>query len=550
MERGDSPTERGRASMLRRVEFASAILITCAAVWLHVSRAMQAGALWRDEVSIVNLAQLPTLAGVAGNLHHEAFPILFPIVLRGVAFVAGGGDATWRVFGLLVGLSLLAVVWCVGRTFDRVPLLSLALLGVNASTIVWVDWVRGHGLGTVLILVTLLLVWRFATAPSMWLGVATALAAVCAVQTLYYNAVLLFAIGVAGAATAVRAGAWQRALGILLIGALSAASLTPYLAISRRAAGSSFIYTVAEFPLALFWSKLREALSGTASGFEWGWIVLACLAVGVGVWTQLRGPDRSARGKRDAALYFLVILIVSVPAYFAFLKMLKYQTQPWYYVPLTAVVAVAIDVLLSSSAARAVTISRVAVACALVVWSFPTASKAIQTRQSNVAAAAAKVRELASADDVVVVMPWYLGVPFERYYKASAPWLTVPPISDRKLQRYDLLKEQMAEADPLPPVFDAMARALRAGNRVWLVGQLMFPESDAAPPILAPAPQTAAGWSEGAYQTSWNLRTTHFLQSRVLRAEDVPIASERVNPHEAVRVVVVQGWRGGSAETE
>jgi hypothetical protein len=546
MHAADSPG----ASTLRRVELVVAVLITIAAASLHVVRSRHAGALWRDEVSIVNLAQLPALADVAGNLHHEAFPILFPLTLRAFAFVSGGSDAAWRVLGLLIGLGLLAMLWVAARAFGRgVPLVSLALVGINASTIVWVDWVRGHGLGSVLILITLVLVWKFATAPSVWLAIGAGIAAVAAVQTLYYNAVLLFAVLVAGAVVASCAGSWKRALGILSIGGLAAASLVPYVHTSRRAADSSFIYTVAEFPLSLFWSKLREALAGTAAGVDWVWISLAVVATGVGVWAFASSRRRAESQPSQGALYSSVILLVSVVGYFAFLAALKYQTQPWYYVPLMALAAVAIDALLNFARSVTATAARSIVACALTAWSILPAWAAIHARLTNVDLAAEKIAELASAGDVVVVMPWYLGVPFDRYYRGAARWVSVPPISDRKLQRYDLLKEQMAAVDPLPPVFEAMAQALRDGNRVWLVGQLAFPESDEPPPVLAPAPNTPAGWSEGAYQTSWNARTMHFLQIRVLRAEDVPIANAAVNPHENVRIVVVEGWRGepGSA---
>ena len=321
----------GPSAAWRRVESAVAILITCAAGWLHVIRAGKAGGLWRDEAGAVNLAQLPSLGEVAANLHHEAFPILFSLMVRAFTFVTGGSDAALRVFGCVVGLGLLGMLWFAARAVHGgPPLLSLALLGINASAIQWVDWMRGHGLGTVLILLTFALVWKLATRPSPLLAVLTSLAAIASVQTLYYNAVLLFAIGVAGAAVAARRGHWQRALVILAIGGAAAASLVPYLQISRRAGESSFIYTVAEFPLSLFWSKLREALSGTAPFVEWVWVALAVVAVALAVAALRRKGRSGSDGAPNASLYCAIILLVMVPAYFAFLSFLKYPPQPWY----------------------------------------------------------------------------------------------------------------------------------------------------------------------------------------------------------------------------
>ena len=531
----------------RRVEIAVAIVITWAAVWLHVVRAGKAGGLWRDEAGAVNLAQLPSLGDLAANLHHEAFPILFSLTVRAFTFVTGGSDTALRLFGLAVGLSFIAALWFAGRALHRrPPLIALGLLGINGSMIHWVDWMRGHGLGVVLILLTLALVWQLTHDAPFWRIAVTAFAAICSVQMLYYNAVLLFAIGLAGAVVCARAGHWKRASAILLIGAVAAASLIPYIPISRRAADSSVIYTLPEFPLSLFWSKLRDGLGGSASGLAWVWLVIAVIAIAAAIWMQLRRSSAHPPRMRDAGLYCLAILLVSVPAYFGFLSALKYQTQPWYYIALIAVAGVAIDGILGSfaraAAARALSI---AAAVAIAIASVAPTWAAIQVRQTNVDLAAAKLSESTARDDLIVVMPWYLGVSFGRYYRGAADWTSVPPITDRALQRYDLLKEQMSAADPVAPVMDAMRAALRSGNRVWLVGQLLFPETDEAPAVLPPAPHSTAGWSEGAYQTSWNLQVTHFLQTHVLGAEEIPIgAGQPVNPHENVRIVVVQGWRG------
>lgn len=548
-----SDSETRGAPMLRWAEIAVGASITCAAAWLHVARAGKAGGLWRDEAGAANLAQLPSIGEIAANLHHEAFPILFAFILRAYSFVTGGSDDALRVFGLVIGLSLLLLLWVIARFCGGgVPLVSLALLGINASMIQWTDWMRGHGLGTVLILSTLALVWRVATKPSRLVVGLAAAAAICSVHTLYYNAVLLFAIGVAGAAIALRRGSWKPAFAILAIGAVAAASLLPYVQTMQLAGDSSFIYTVGEFGPAQFWEKLREALGGSAPANEWIWVVLAAAAIAAAAALQSRRSGPTTARAHDTALYAGLILVLSVPAYFLFLRLLKYQTQPWYYIALMGVAAVAIDTALGVVArgtlARA---ARIVIAGAIAGWSLLPAWAAIQVRQTNVDLAATRLTEVVAAGDVVIVMPWYLGVPFGRYYTGAAPWLTVPPISDRKLQRYDLLKEQMMNADALEPVAVAMSEALRAGNRVWLVGQLMFPQLDQPPAILPPAPHPTDGWNEGTYQVSWILRTMYFLQTRVARADEVPIpTAQPLNPHENLRVMVVQGWRGSSTTAE
>ena len=146
-------------------------------------------------------------------------------------------------------------------------------------------------------------------------------------------------------------------------------------------------------------------------------------------------------------------------------------------------------------------------ATSIALWSLAPTISAIRSRQTNIDLVAARLEEASAASDLVVVMPWYLGVSFERYYRASAPWMSVPAIADHKLQRYDLFKAQMQASEPLAPVFAAMERTLRSGNRVWLVGQLMFPQPGGTAPRLAPAPDPGAGWNEGAYLTSWMVQT-------------------------------------------
>ena len=74
----------------------------------------------------------------------------------------------------------------------------------------------------------------------------------------------------------------------------------------------------------------------------------------------------------------------------------------------------------------------------------------------------------------MIVHPWYCGVTFKRYYKAAAPWTTLPPLEDYTLQRVDLLKAKMQTKDPIAPVIDRITSTLQSGNRVWLVGSIPF----------------------------------------------------------------------------
>ena len=136
-----------------------------------------------------------------------------------------------------------------------------------------------------------------------------------------------------------------------------------------------------------------------------------------------------------------------------------------------AVWAVSIDAILAALARRAaVRTFRVAAAMVILALSIPRGWAEIQVRQTNVDLVASRLAESVKAGDLIVVSPWYYGVAFQRYYRGQAPWMTVPPIEDLKIHRYDLLKEKMKSSDPIRTLLARMSETLRSGNNLWLVG--------------------------------------------------------------------------------
>lgn len=99
------------SDFLRRAELALAVLLSATALFLLIVRATHAGALWRDECAVVNLARMPALADIARNFQREAFPLPFPIVVRGYTNVVGTSDLALRCFGIALGGNR---VWFVG----------------------------------------------------------------------------------------------------------------------------------------------------------------------------------------------------------------------------------------------------------------------------------------------------------------------------------------------------------------------------------------------------------------------------------------------------
>ena len=524
---------------------AVALVLTVLVVGFHVYYISKAGGLWRDEANTAALASMPAVSDIWQHLPFESFPMLWPLIVRLVQSLGGDSDFALRVLGCIVGISALAALWLNARVLGlTAPVISLALLGFSPMVIRSGDSMRAYGLGLALVLLLFALVWKVATAPSTATIVLAAVVTVASAQALYHNAVLVFTICVAGAVVAMRNRHWSRAVIILGLGAIAALSLLPYLDPIQRAR-SWDVVSVREFDLRIFAARLFEAVSGAGTIVGWLWIFLVVGAVATALAALFYRREATPNDDSDRALYSLLAIGTSIAGSYAFLQFVAYPTQPWYYLPLLGLLAVAIECGLAALPLERVRVpARLVLALVIVLLAAAPLWNGLQLRQTNIDLAAEKLRETAVAGDVVLVAPWYLGVSLDRYYKDPATKVTIPPIDDLRVQRYDLLKTRMEAAEPIAPVLAALERALRSGNRVWVVGSLLFPAPGELPPILAPAPLESFGWNEGAYMSAWTMQVSHFLQQHALAAEEVPLPSAQpINSHETVQLLVVSGWR-------
>jgi hypothetical protein len=524
----------------RKFGWAIGALVTAAAVYLHWVNFRSAGALWRDEAGVARISTLATVQEMWSNLGHESCPILFPILSRGWSFAIGGGDTALRVFGFIVGLLMLGVVWLTGWFFHRsAPLIALGLLAVNASVVRWGDSLRAYGLGSVVMLATLVMVWRFVSVPNRTRWVAAALAAVISVQCLFQNSFLLLAACVAAIAVKARCGDFKSALAALAIGFPAAMSLLPYGAIIREAQGWSILSQIGFLP-ALIWTNLSDAMAPTVPWLRWLWIALVIVAVARCV-TSVRGlPDAPERDTNTAAVFAGTALVAGIIGFFFFLWIAKMPTQVWYFLPLTTFAAVCIDAALANWPVRwqhwhwAVP--------ALALTCLPSAREFAMCRQSNMDIVASVLLGRAGPHDLIVVHPWTFGVSFDRQYSGPTPWTTVPPLADHRFHRYDLFKAKMVMENPAQPVCNEIAATLRARNRVWLVGAI--PLSQTPPPQIQRAPNNAWGWLDDPYSDVWGAQVGFFVATHATRGEVVPIHSPNlISPLETMQVVVVAGWQ-------
>jgi MFS family permease len=513
---------------------------------LHVIVFQESGALWRDEVNSVNLSTLPSLLDVWENLQFDSFPMLWLLLLRAWIFMGfGGTDLGLRALGLITGIGTLAALWFAARSLRvRLPMVSFVLFAMS-STAFLCDSLRAYGLGVIFILLALGTMWRVCEDPVPWKMVVSAMMIILSVQCLYLNSVLVFAI-CAGAA-AVGLHRRNRNLMIFPLGAglLAAASLLPYLGMIS---GTSDWNIIIKIPVDVPWvlGKFRQAIDPSGSVFVWIWTALWLLALASWAFQFFTAavPGRP-EAKRDLSLFLLTTMFVGIIAYAAFIKILSYPTQSWHYLPVLAVLAVAMDkgIDIVCESKLTLRIVRMILLLGIAAFVFTNAWNAVHIRKTNMDVLASRLEALVHKDDLIVVYPFYYGISFSRYYSGSAEWSTLPEMEDHRVHRYDLFKSRMMESEPLSPLLQRMSRTLKEGHRVWLVGGLHFLRRGEIPRVLPPAPASPYAWSEAAYQSAWSQMAAFTLQTHGNSVERIKIPLDKpVQPFEDVPLMVVQGW--------
>jgi hypothetical protein len=515
------------------------VILAVVAVSLHVAVWFSAGALWRDEANSVNLASAASWVEIWNNLQFDSFPMLWPLALRAsIAASVGTTDAGLRGLGCLTGLLVLAALWRNARLWGGLPLASFTLCGVNAAVIRFGDSVRGFGLGMASATLAIGLVFKVATGPTRRTFTMASIASVLCVQLLYHNVIVLAAACAGGLAVARLRRSWRTAAAVVGVGLLAALSLLPYIAVfNRQREWSQILF----FPNDFSWlyTKYLEALAATGPAAPWIWLICTAAAVAVGV---------SARERCEPIVFCTTALVCGLAAYVTFLRALSYFLQPWYFLPLFALVATCLDGITSSfrrssrapqgRAVAALAVAALAVAALAVA---PVFSR-LRMRSTNIDRVAREIAQFATPEDTVVVTPWQNGITFQRYYQGVAAWETVPPIADHRLHRFDLLKRRMMDPDAMRPLLLRIERTLKAGHRVFWVGDLQVPEDDQPVPPLPPAPEGTWGWRELPHYAGWGLQAGYVLQHLASSARRVPVATDLpVMFYENPTLVLIEG---------
>jgi hypothetical protein len=244
----------------------------------------------------------------------------------------------------------------------------------------------------------------------------------------------------------------------------------------------------------------------------------------------------------------LVTLLVTTVGYAAFLRVLSYPTQPWYYVPLLVFAAVCMEMLFASLPVKQwVWFARCGFALAFIGSATFPAWQALQVRQTNVDFIARHLESHAKEGDLILLSPWNYGITFRRYYHQGTLCATLPPVEDLRFHRCDIIKRQMMSPAPLAPVLQKVGETLRAGKTVWLVGQLISVAPGQRPLEVPPGYDGPDGFVSGPFYQAWFEQAGFFVQTHAINIESVPLPlPQPIMRYETPPLTSIRGWRSDS----
>jgi hypothetical protein len=156
---------------------------------------------------------------------------------------------------------------------------------------------------------------------------------------------------------------------------------------------------------------------------------------------------------------------------------------------------------------------------------------------TNADLVAARIEQTARPGDLVIVNPWYYGVSFDRYYRGTVAWRTVPDIPFHRFHRYDLVMEARRQSDsrPVQNVSSEAQAALKRGNTVFVVGTFSPTRADPASNV------PVAG--DKAIQNTW-MSVVRASLSNAGTISDIPIRTRTpVSRYESLRITALRGWQ-------
>lgn len=324
---------------LRRPDWVAAAAISLFVVWQHLFFLHHAGALWRDEVNLVNLSGRHSL----DQMSRDSFPLLMPLLVGGWSAIGlGQNDFSLRILGTLIGLAIPAALWfAVWKIRRAPPLLGLVLLALNAATIIkFGDSLRAFGVGSLTILLTVAAACLFLKKPTWPRTAALAALAVLSVQALYQNSVFIMAICFGAWAVCLREKNPAAAVKILVVAAVSASSLLPYWSHIASMPDAAAALRTGFDPQSVM-INLDNAAGFPLEQYLWVWGFLALAVVVCAGLSLRRQPPAAPVGM--SPFVARTMLAVTLAVAFGFVWFAASPRSRWFVLPLMLMAVAALD---------------------------------------------------------------------------------------------------------------------------------------------------------------------------------------------------------------
>jgi hypothetical protein len=510
-------------------------------IMMHVQAGMRATGLYRDEAGGVALATQETWSRLWELIEFDAFGVFWFGVLRGwCALVGSENDLSLRLLGTIDAVLVIVAIWYAARKIGaKAPVMALALAVFHPVIFRWSSTLRGYGLGAALIVMVYVSVWQVINNPKPRYVLIMTAAALAAVHTVYYNAVLFFAIGVGGMCVCARHRLWRRMCLIGAVGVFAALTMLPYIDLMQRSGAWNKLIRI-DIDSGQIVSAWAYALNLARPGFVYLWLVIVALVTGASL---LPSREKVEKLRYDLPIFAGVSMAVGIIMFYLFFMVLSYPVWPPYFMIIIVFIAVCLEGLAArlwitrwGSVGATTLMIIMGLLCASSTYAFS------QSRLTNVDQLAQSLTTQAKTGDLIIVHHWSTGVSFARYYHGQAPWQTVPPLDDHRVHRYDQLKSAMQQSDPIAPLLERMGQVLKSGGRVWIVRRAPLQRYDEPPPILPTSPK--AGASMYPYLGAWQRQVDQFILDHAQRMTRVDAPSDgMVMRTESLHVALAQGWK-------
>ena len=514
---------------LDHLERAVASVLSIVVLLLGLVNCIAGEGIWRDEASTVALAKMP-LSELWSLLPFESFPPLFHFVLKSLFWLGiPQSPLSLRIIGFCIGLMTLALLWWRLRKQGGSPLASLVLFASVPAMIRYGQSIRAYGLATIFGIALISFTWEYVQKPSWKNVLPAALFGLLGVHCLYQSSFLLACVCLGAAAAICIRRSWKQLAGVVAM-VLPAAMTVPiyFHTVSKGAVGFAVFADTAIGPNDLL-RGLITAVSpyGQVPAFWWLGLLAIFFMIAVPLLRQHAeaGVTDSAATiypSRELAVFCVVTGVSFTGATVLVLWLAGTVIRPWHLFLWMGVIAALADNVLAagktslSARTRLVIVSMVIVAVAgnvRIGWSM------LDRNYTSIGAIAKALEAQASSRDLILIYPYWYGVSFNYYYHGITPWVTIPPLTDVRIHRSDLIMAAIQQSVVMEPIEQQVRQTLVNGGSVWLAGA--FEDSGDIVPI-APT-----GWYQGPWLRYWSARVTAVLKDAGATRCVVPLKLDR-----------------------